>query len=228
MLRTRVRTALIGAGVFVVAMLAGAESAQAAIYRGSWDPAYGAAFPDLGWKGTATFLIPDACLSGAGAILNTDPCSNNGMKMLGANVSFYNSTNDPQGLNILETITFSSPPAIPVVYSMQVTNHVLTGVDTGYSNPVQAFNSLAGGGNYYFALQFFSSDTNNVQLFHMPGYMDPSCSYGPRSNPLCGYNDQSPANQPTMTLTQVPEPATVALVLAGLGAISLTVRRRRV
>ena len=148
--------------------------------------------------------------------------------MLGATVSFYNATLDPRGLNILEALTFSPPPAVPVVYSMQVTNHELTGVDTGYSNPVQAWNPLAGSGNYYFALQFFSSDTNNVALFHMPRYTDPSCSFGLRPNPLCGYNDQSPANQPTMTLTQVPEPATVALVLAGLGAIGLTMRRRRV
>ena len=228
MLNTRARAALIGVAVFIASMLGVAQSARAAVYRGSWDPAYGAPFTDLGWKGTATFFIPDACLSGAGTVLNTDPCSNGGMKMLGATVSFYNATLDSPGLHILETLTFSPPPAVPLVYSMQVTNHVLTAVGTGYSNPVQASNSLAGGGNYYFALQFFRRDTNNVALFHMPGYMDASCSFGPSSDELCGYNAQGLANQPIMTLTQVPEPATVGLVLAGLGAIGLTMRRRRV
>ena len=229
MLNTRARAALVGAAVFVAAMLGGAESARAAIYRGNWDPAYGAPFTDLGWKGTATFFIPDACLSGTALVANSAACSSNGMKMLGANVSFYNATLDPLGLNILETLTYS-PPA-PYVYSMQVTNSVLTGINTGFSDPAIASSSIAGSGFYSFDLKFYvtRTGTGSVQLFHSPIGMDPTCAYDyPGSlnyDPRCGFND--PGNAPTLTLTLVPEPATVALVLAGLVAIGLTVRRRR-
>lgn len=227
MLNTRARAALIGIAVFVAAMLGGAQSAWAAIYRGSWDPIYGSPFPNLGWKGTATFFIPDACLTGTALVSNGAACSLGGMKMLGATVSFYNATTNPLGDVILETLTFSPPD--PYVYSMQVTNNVLTGVDSAYSNPVQAFSSLAGGGTSFFALQFFSSPADNsVVLYHMPGNIDPSCAYRGTRNyqASCGFNDQS--KPPTMTLTLVPEPATFVLVLAGLGAIGLTMRRLRV
>ena len=230
MLNKRAGTALVGVAVFVAAMLGGTQSARAAVYRGSWDPAYGTAFPDLGWKGTATFFIPDACLVGTGAVANLDPCSSGGMKLLSANVYLYDATHDLLGLNILETLTFLPPN--PYINSVYVTNNVLTWVNSRLSDPVVASASIAGGGAYAFDLQFLPSTTNSVRLFHEPKGMDPTCAFDipgvTYPDPRCGYNDQSAANQPTMTLTLVPEPATVALVFAGLGAVGLTTRRRRV
>ena len=45
----RVRAASVGAAIAALGALAGAGSAQAAVYTGNWDPAYGAPFASLGW-----------------------------------------------------------------------------------------------------------------------------------------------------------------------------------
>lgn len=227
MLNTRARTALVGVAVFVAAMLGGTQSARAAVYRGSWDPIYGAPFDGLGWRGAATFFIPDACLVGTATVANLDPCSSGGMKLLSANVYFYDAAHDPSGLNILDTLTFLPPN--PYINSVRVTNNVLTWVNSRLSDPMVASASIAGGGAYAFDLQFLPSTTNSVRLFHEPIGMDPMCAFDIPGvtdyDSRCGINDQS--HPPVMTLTLVPEPATAALVFAGLVAIGLTVRRRR-
>lgn len=218
MLNTRARTALVGVAVFVAALLGAAESARAAIYRGSWDPKYGEPFPDLGWKGTATFYVPDACLLGSGWVSNDDTCSNDGMKVLSASVSLY----DWHTSTVAEILNFN--PSVPV-FQMYIDAGQLAGVSTDFLGPKRATSSIAGSGANYFDLQFLESTTNNVQLFHTPGSKNPGCAYvgSPNYSAACGYS----ANAPTMTLTLVPEPATFALVLAGLGAIGFTTRRRR-
>lgn len=216
MLNTRARTALVGAAVFVAAMLGGAQSARAAIYGGSWDPAYGAAFSGLGWKGSATFFIPDACLADAGWIDNTaSTCANGGMKVLSATVVLY----DLNSLAAPETLQFD--PNVQV-YQMFVNAGQLEGVSSNFLGPVHATSSFAGNGTNYFDLKFLPSTTQMVQLYHTVGNIDPICVY--TGTPAgCGFS----ASSPTMILTLVPEPATYALVLAGLGAIGLTMRRRR-
>ena len=226
MIQTRARSALVSAAIFIGAMLGAYGQAQAAIYRGSWDPAFGAPFDslgnNLGWKGSATFLVPDACLSSSGWIDNTlTGCAAGGMKVLGATVNFYNASTDPFGVHILETLTFSNPVA--QVYSMQITANQLAGVSSGFSNSLLANNPLAGNGTDYFGLKFFHSTTygNGASLFYTQGYQDPSCAYPATSE--CGHSNTTP----NVTYALVPEPATVALVLAGLAAIGLVARRRR-
>ena len=54
------------------ATLGSIGSAQAAIYTGNWDPAYGGIFPELGWKASAIFDVPDACAAiGTGSNIPT-------------------------------------------------------------------------------------------------------------------------------------------------------------
>ena len=55
---TRAKSVLSAVLLGAAATLGGTGSAQAAIYTGNWDPAFGSFFPDLGWKATATFDVP--------------------------------------------------------------------------------------------------------------------------------------------------------------------------
>ena len=55
----------------IVAMTAALRSpCNAVIVIGKWDPSFGPAFPDLGWRGEATFFVPDACLAKSGWVFN--------------------------------------------------------------------------------------------------------------------------------------------------------------
>ena len=168
MVQRRTTNVLLSAAFCAAAAISGG-SAQAAIYTGNWDPAYGASSEGSGWKGTASFFIPDACLASSGWIANTDACAGGGMQVLGANVSFYN-TADPMATAV-ETLTFD--PNV-LVYKMHVGGNQLDGVSTDFLGPVQAFSSLAGGGVDYFDLKFLESVTSNVQLFHTVGHTDPT------------------------------------------------------
>ena len=45
-----------------IGLLSAAGSAQAAVvYQGSWDPAFGAGFPTMGWRVDAQVVLSDAC-----------------------------------------------------------------------------------------------------------------------------------------------------------------------
>ena len=216
----------IAASVGLAATLASVTPAQAAIYTGHWDPDYGSAFPDLGWEGNATFSIPDACLARSGWVSNVDDCSGGGMKILSAEVSFYSLSSSPTfseskamvaPTNIVETLTFDPNVA---VYKMYVSGNQLQAVSSNFLGPVQATSSIAGGGAYYFDLKFFESTSNNVGLYHTLGYADPLCAYtGVPAG--CGMSSSTP----TMTLSLVPEPSTLALALLGLTGL-LGLRRR--
>lgn len=77
-----------------------AQLAQAAVYVGTWDPKYGppftgagpAGFPDLGWRGSATFNVPAAtgCFSNGGSLTDCLPAAS----ILGGQVVFYAVSSD--------------------------------------------------------------------------------------------------------------------------------------
>ena len=60
---TRAKSILSALLLGVAATFGGTGSAQAAIYTGNWDPAYGGIFPGLGWSATAHFDVPGSCLA---------------------------------------------------------------------------------------------------------------------------------------------------------------------
>lgn len=211
------------------AVLAGSlGSASAAVYVGRWDPGYGAPFDALGWRGEATFEIPDACLTGSGFINNGASCSAGGMKVLSAEVDFYD-INDEE--TVVETLTFD--PMV-LVYGMRVVGNQLAGVSTNFFAPELATSAIAGIGtvDYFFHLKFFegqdvSEGSRGVRLFHTPDGSDPTCAFNyqgsPNFNPMCGFS----ATIATVRFSPIPEPQTYALLFAALGAIGLVSGRRR-
>lgn len=207
-------------------MLCSAGPAQAAVYKGIWDPTYGGPFPNLGWKGEAFFDVPVSCISqAAGWYGNTGVCS--GLQVLSGTLSFYDASTDPQGLSPLETFTLN--PSV-TVYEVYTNSTALKGVSTGFFAPVVpsgAAMSIAGGGSYYFDLKFLKelspAGTPSVQLFNTFGLHDPACL---SDGPLCIGGASS--NKAIVVFSPVPEPEAYALMLAGLGVVGFAARRRAV
>src|SRR5690349_21638469 len=86
---TRAKSILSAVVLGAAATFGGTGSAQAAIYTGNWDPAYGGIFPDLGWSASAVFDVPNSCLAAGDGnnIPISGPCA--GFDVLSAEVSFY-------------------------------------------------------------------------------------------------------------------------------------------
>ncbi len=195
------------------ALLALAPSAHAIQYTGAWDPSFGAAFADLGWRGEATFFVPDACLSHSGWVFNFDSCSSNGMKLVSAEVEFYK-LSDPTNTAFQETLLFDV--SSPWVLSMKLDDGMLTGVLGTFNYFVPSTLPLSGGPYTDFVLMFEND------IARMGFVSDP-----PEGHKTAGFSDKNPPDgSPFITFRVVPEPASLPLLLVGIGAIGLLARRR--
>jgi hypothetical protein len=222
MLQTRLKSTLLGASIAVAAMLGAVGPAHAVAYKGAWDPGYGAPFSQMGWRGEGLFEIPDACLGSSGWVANGDECSSGGMKMVSGTLSFYDVDNSSVDLE-----TFALNPSV-FIYEMFVDNGVLTGVSSGFLQPVVPTLAIAGGGAFGFHQQFLREvspqNTPSVQLYYTAGTPDPTCLF--RNPPTCE-GGMSETKAILVLTPAVPEPETYALMLAGLAAIGFIARRRR-
>jgi hypothetical protein len=203
-----------GAAVAVAAALACAAPAQAVVFSGDWDPAFGSAFPDLGWRGEAKFFVPDACLALSGWVSNFNSCSSKEMKILSAEVEFY-SLSEPTNTGMQETLSFDIPS--DAVLSVNLDGGQLLGVLGGFPYFRPSTLTLAGAPYTEFLL-FFVADVP-VLKFHT----DPP---GPH-NSTWGFSDFTSEDRPTVTFRVVPEPGALALFGLGLGLIGFTTRQRR-
>jgi hypothetical protein len=208
---TKFRT--IASAIAVASLFAFAGPARAAIWTGAWDPAFGSAFPDLGWRGEASFFLPDACQAEEGWVFNFESCSGSGMKILSAEVEFYK-LSDPTNVAFQETLSFNIPSS--AVLSMRIENGVLAGVIGTFLYSRPSTLPIAGGPYTDFVL-FFEDN-----LARMGFVSDPQ--EGQRTS---GFSDKNPSDgTPFITFRAVPEPATWTLLL--LGAVAgLSLRRGR-
>ena len=212
----RVRAASVGAAIAALGALAGAGSAQAAVYTGNWDPAYGAPFASLGWQASASFDVPASCLGQAdGSYGATGACA--GFSVLSATLEFYDIAAPG---TILESFNLNTDVFIS---GLDIAGGQLVGIDTGTFDAVVPSGgslAIAGGGAYAFSL-FLYGGTYAQLIYTKPTTASPICT--PFSTYECGYS----ANAAVGTITPaVPEPETYTLMLAGLGALGWVARRR--
>lgn len=200
--------------VCIALLFSVAGPVRAAIWTGVWDPAFGADFPDLGWRGEASFFLPNACLSEQGWVFNFDGCSANGMKILSAEVEFYK-LSDPSNPAFQERLSFDVPSS--AVLGMHLDNGMLTGVlgTFLYSRP----STLPIAGGPYTDFVLFFEDT----LARM-GYV----SQPPEGPTTRGFSDKNPPDgSPFLTFRFVPEPGTWLLLILSASAIFIVRRGRR-
>lgn len=214
--------------------LAGVGAANAAIFVGSWDPLYGKPFDTgseiLGWRGTATFEIPDACI--AVGTVNSTACA--GMQLVEAEVEFYDFINGP----VVETFTYGATD-LDWFSATFGAGGVLTSLTSDFFSSRQPTTDFSFIDLYSFALQFVDG---GARMYHTKDYDIGWIDIGPFSpsfckalhlpSLICGYSgtysDGTTAPVVHVTYSRVPEPATLALLLtAGLVALAALRRSRR-
>ena len=178
--------------------VAGLGSAQATYVVGEWDPAYGAPFTNLGWRGTTTLDVDGSCLLAPGTVINNGfSCPL--MTVVSATVELYDITNS---LVTLDVLNFTS--LVSLDYLVVDINNLALGF--GLSPTGQALSTtplaITGSLQASFSLQvdYFAFATATMYWSTAGG---------------SGQNDA--INFPTeVTVTTVPEPASLALVLLAL------------
>jgi len=215
----------LGAVAAAVTALGFAGAAQAiVVYKGNFDPAYGSAFPQLGWRGEVFFnLASPSCLSlSTGWHGASGACA---MSVQSGTLEFYNVANP---IPTVESFVLGTGASI---YQVYINGGVLTGIESGFFAPIVPVTpggqAIAGNGNTWFHLKFLYdnphiANTPTVQLYSTLGLVDPGCL---KDSPPCAGGKSD--NQATLTLTLVPEPETYALMLAGLGVVGFMARRAR-
>ena len=186
--RTRAR-ALIACAVAAIGSVTAMGPASAAKFVAGFDPLFGLTYPGLGFRGEATFFIPDTCLAYTGVITaSTDAlgCAGSDMQMLSARVEFYDD-NSALVLNPLTGIyehptvvaaDYLSPP-LGVVESALIAFDSLTGL-----NQLVGVNTLAVGPEAVASSLY----TGPVWLEFITDFGDAPL-WGPPSPPPCERDD---------------------------------------
>lgn len=224
-----------------VLAVAGAGTAQAAIYVGTWDPAYGAPFTagnnsfsidnipgayNLGWRGQEKIDVGSSCSAGVGAGLQTVAVGVNcTAQAISAFVQLYNAS-IPLDLVGLETLNWNAA-SLGAVNSLLYFNGALVGFDTAFSTALQSAHVKYLGDLVSFGLSLtynlqasFGGDAFAASDGPVPG----TTFVGPVLNwSTCGGDCGSGTNNRSIPINfsvqVVPEPGSLALAaLALIGA----------
>jgi PEP-CTERM motif len=231
-MNARLKSSLASGAVAAAALFGAVSPAQAVVYVGNWDPAFGGIFPNLGWRGTATFSLPSACDGLTGTFLNSAAgCGGGAISILSGSVEFYNVSTPSV---TLQTLNFTSPGAVtsvtlatPPTISVVPGSTQLIGVKSSFSTGVLGtiVESQTATNSYKFYLGFDGTTTSlGYTLANFGGF---DCGPPPDSDESCGYSSVAPAVKFTRVTAAIPEPETYALMLAGLLAVGFAARQKQ-
>jgi hypothetical protein len=215
--------------------------AQAAVVVGTFDPPFGTAIPNLGFRGTVTLDIPDACFAlSPGLVMNSNPCSGGAMLVLSSTVEFYNvlepgtPTFATQAFSFgptdLLSIVTGSGPSVLGANTEDSAVQTLNLFDDGPDNiPGNADDVLYVGD---FRLFFRAIDPQEQGPgpgpFHWAA-LSAQCTPSPNAE-FCQNPDVQSSNRASIEFDlpqlAIPEPSGLALVMGALAAAGVTRRRR--
>jgi hypothetical protein len=230
-------SALLGA-----ALLGGAGAQARAIYTGTFDPAYGSPFGNLGWRGTAVFEVDTGCLPTVGfsGVVATTVGGGCSADVTAATVNFY----ILPGSTDKARITYAAPDVPVAISRLLYSGGALVGVQTGLFDslaPVALDGTTTG--------DMVTMFGNNVPTFALDFDLGPTYGDGRYNGPRLYWTrgqgsgcinstcngDNDPLKVPTFVITardgsgpvSVPEPGSLLLTAAALLAAGAAARRRR-
>jgi PEP-CTERM motif len=228
-MNARLKNSLASGAVAVAALFGAVAPAQAVVYVGNWDPTFGPIFTNLGFRGTASVFLPNACIGLVGSFFNNSglACGSGAMQIQSASVELYNITNPTV---TLETLNFTSPGAVVSIKLVPVagiggpSGSTLSFLTSNFSTGVLSSIPLTqiGGNSYKFYLGF--TDNTTTLAYTLDNFSALDCSPTKPNDGSCGFSTVSPEVKFTPA---IPEPETYALMLAGLGALAFAARRQR-
>jgi hypothetical protein len=226
-------TLLAKVGVALGLGLGAVGSSQAILISGAWDPVYGAPFDEgpevLGWRGTVTFDVPDACV--VAGWVKSNECA--GMRLEEAQVVFYDvaTPNDT-----VDTLDYESGDLSFFSILFGAAGEVLS-VTSSFFAPQQPDSSFANINDYGFQLQFVEAGARMYHSLDLAFWsdsklvtIDPKHCYKWVPGFVCGYSGTYSDGSPTepavfVEFKVVPEPGSISLLLAS-GLAGWALRRR--